>query len=62
MITAYAILATFFLGVSVRHNFAEMRAYYLMARATRKHDRMLAREEKKRKEVAAKVGPNPFTA
>lgn len=52
MITSYAIVATFFLGAFARHNFAEMRAYYLMARATRKHDRMLAREEKKRQAEA----------
>jgi hypothetical protein len=52
MITAYAILVTFFLGVFVRHNFVEMHAYYKLARASRKFDRMRAQKEKQRQAEA----------
>jgi hypothetical protein len=62
MITAYAILSTFFLGIFVRHNFKEMHAYYLLARASRKFEKARVQREKERQTASQKVGPNPFTS
>jgi len=55
MITAYAILATFFLGAFVRHNFNEMRTSFKTYRNYKKLEREIARAKKERQAEEAKT-------
>lgn len=62
MITAYAIIATFFLGMFVRHNLKELHARYremMLSRKIRRDINKLQKENAK-KDDKQKVGPNPF--
>ena len=52
--TIYAIVATFFLGAFVRHNFHEMRAAHRLHRLDKKVKRDMAALQKKAEENAKK--------
>lgn len=59
MLTAYAIIATFFLGAFSRHNWQEFVNAYKAKMHSRKFQRDMARATKKREAAEAKNKPTP---
>lgn len=59
MITVYAIIASLLLGGFIRHNQAEIRANYKLYRSSKKFEKMIAVEKKKREAAEAKTPAIP---